>query len=230
MGTEDPVGIQRGNYAWSLTEPLLFCLGRLVSLPLQYLLLTCTPFVSQRPHSSPHDPSFWPSWLRTLDPQALFLGMTGVLVVKQSIWMFYVYNERMTLAFACFGVLADFIYEGICALVFSVANKNPVWWPAFLYVDAAVHLLAAMAELGVELQRKAFKERGKNGGRLCTTGAWCVARHPNFGMSVVYGAAYGFASGGPLFALLPVAMYLGNFVRNAIPSKEAYLAEKYGEQ
>lgn len=223
------MGIQRGNYTWTLTEPLLFILGRLASLPLQYLLLTHTPFVSQHPRST-LDPSLAPSWLRTLDPQTLFLGMTGVLVVKQGIWMFYVCNERVTLAFAFFGVLADFVYEGICALVFSVSAENPMWRPEFLYVGAAVHLVAAVVELAAELQRKAFKDRRENSGRLCTTGAWGVVRHPNFSMNVVYGAAYGFATGGPLFALLPIAMYLGNFVTNAIPPKEVYLADKYGEQ
>ena len=136
----------------------------------------------------------------------------------------------MTLRFALFGVLADFVYEGVCALAFSGAPRNPLWRPAFVHVGAAVHALAAAVELGAELQRKRFKDEPRNRGRLCTTGLWGVVRHPNFAMNVVYGAAYGFAAAGPLFAVLPVAMYLGNFITNAIPPKEVYMKEKYGEQ
>ncbi|KAJ4407694.1 hypothetical protein N0V91_003664 [Didymella pomorum] len=231
MGSDNPMGVQRGNYSWTLPEPLFFCLGRLASIPLQYAIVTYNPFgVSQQPSSSTLDLSFAPTWLPVLEPLTIFLAMTGVLVFKQSIWMFYLCNERMTLHFAFFGVLADFIYEGICALVFSVAVRNPMWRPSFLYLGAAVHFVAAMIELAAELQRKAFKDDPKNKGKLCTNGAWGIVRHPNFSMNVVYGAAYGFATGGPLFALFPIAMYLGNFTTNAIPPKEVYLAEKYGEQ
>jgi hypothetical protein len=120
MDADNPIGIQRGDYSWTLPEPLFFCLGRLASIPLQYAIVTYNPFgVSQLPSSSTLDLSFAPSWLPMLEPLTIFLVMTGVLVFKQSIWMFYLCNERMTLQFAFFGVLADFIYEGICALVFS---------------------------------------------------------------------------------------------------------------
>jgi protein-S-isoprenylcysteine O-methyltransferase Ste14 len=231
MSAENPVSIQRGNYNWTLPGPLFLILGRLACIPLQYAIVTSNPLsISQLPRSSTQHPSFLPAWLPALEPLTIFLGMTGVLVVKQGIWAFYISNEHMTLAFAFFGVVADFLYEGVCALVFSVAAANPMWTPVFLYLGAALHFLAATSELAAELQRKRFKDDPKNGGKLCKEGAWGVVRHPNFAMNVVYGAAYGFATGGPLFALLPVGMYLGNFMTNAIPPKEVYLAEKYGEQ
>ncbi|KAJ4375633.1 hypothetical protein N0V86_007166 [Didymella sp. IMI 355093] len=231
MSAESPVSIQRGNYNRTLPGPLFLILGRLACIPLQYAIVNYNPLnISQLPSSSSLDLSFMPAWLPTLEPLTIFLAMTGVLIVKQSIWAFYIRNEHMTLPFAFFGVVADFVYEGICALVFSVAPANPMWTPAFLYLGAALHFLAATIELVAELQRKRFKDDPKNSGKLCTEGAWGVVRHPNFAMNVVYGAAYGFATGGPLFALLPVGMYLGNFTTNAIPPKEVYLAEKYGEQ
>lgn len=231
MSNDNPLGIQRGNYQWTFPGPLFLVLGRLVCIPLQYLIVTHSPFGTPPPKPSSSDLPFWPSQL--VDPPCpftVFLGMTAVLVLKQSMWVFYISNEAMTLPFALFGVVADFIYEGICAVVFRLASSNPLWSPAFLYFGAAVHALAATTELLAELQRKAFKESPKNTGKLCSEGLWGVVRHPNFAMNVVYGAAYGFATGGPLFAVLPVAMYLGNFVMNAIPPKEVYLAEKYGDQ
>ena len=225
------MGVQRGDYSWTIREPLFFCLGRLASIPLQHAIIAYNTFgVSQLPRSHPLNPSFAPSRLPVPEPLALFLAMTGVLVFKQSIWMFHLCNERITLQFACFGVLADFLYEGICAFVFSLAAKNLIWRPELLYTGAAVYFLAAQVELAAELQRKAFKDEPKNEGKLCTTGVWGLVRHANFSMNVVYGAAYGFPTGGPLFALFPIALYVGNFATNAIPAKEEYLAGKYGEQ
>ena len=231
MDNDNAFSIQRENYQWTLPGPIFLILGRLACIPLQYFLVSSNPLgVSQLPTKDTITMSFWPAPGPPPSPLLVFLAMTGVLVVKQSIWVFYISNEAMTLSFAFFGVVADFIYEGICAVVFSAAYSNPLWRPEFLYYGAAVHFLAAAVELGAELQRKRFKDDPRNKGKLCTKALWGVVRHPNFAMNVVYGAAYGFAVGGPVFAVLPVAMYLGNFVTNAIPPKEVYLADKYGEQ
>lgn len=231
MSSDNPVSVQRGNYAWTLPAPLFLILGRIVCIPLQHAIISHNPFSIPPPTTNSLDLSFWPTTFPAPpSPETVFLGMTAVLVLKQSIWAFYISNEAMTLPFAFFGVVADFIYEGLCALVFSLASENPMWRPSFLYLGAAVHGCAALLELAAELQRKWFKDDPRNRGRLCTTGLWGVVRHPNYAMNVVYGAAYGFATGGPLFVALPVAMYVGNFVTNAVPSKEVYLEGKYGEQ
>jgi protein-S-isoprenylcysteine O-methyltransferase Ste14 len=231
MCSADPLSIQRGNYAWTLPGPLLLILGRLACIPLQHLILSINIFNAPRSSTAVPNLSFWPSSFPIPPaPEHVFLGITGVLVLKQAIWAFYISREHMSIRFALFGVIADFFYEGISALVFSCALLNPTWRPEFLYVGAAVHAAAAAVELAAELQRKRFKDDPGNRGRLCTSGPWGVVRHPNFAMNVLYGAAYGFATGGLLFVGFPVAMYVGNFVTNAIPPKETYLKGKYGEQ
>ncbi|OAK95134.1 hypothetical protein IQ06DRAFT_297995 [Phaeosphaeriaceae sp. SRC1lsM3a] len=231
MGSADPLSIQRGNYAWTLPGPLLLILGRLACIPLQHLILTTNIFNIPRPNTAVIDLFFWPSSLSSPPaPEFVFLGMTVVLVFKQAIWAFYISREHMTMRFAFFGVVADFFYEGISALVFRFALLNPSWRPSFLYAGAVIHLVAAAVELGAEIERKRFKDDPKNKGKLCTSGPWRVVRHPNFAMNVVYGAAYGFATGGLLYVGMPIAMYMGNFVTNAIPPKETYLKGKYGAQ
>lgn len=231
MSTDSSLSIQRGNYAWTLPAPLLLILGRLACIPLQHLIITHSPFAVPPPTLSTLDLASWPSSFSSLpEPTTVFLGMTGILVLKQSIWAFYISAERMTLPFAFFGVVADFIYEGLSALVYSYALRNPFWRPSYLYLSAAVHLVAALVELGGELQRKAFKDDPRNKGKLYTRGLWAWVRHPNFAMNVVYGAAYGFATGGWAYVGVPIAMYVRNFVGNAIPPKEEYLESRYGEQ
>lgn len=229
----NPLSIQRGNYAWTLPGPLLLILGRLACLPLQHHLITSNPLgMRHLPTLSSFDPSFWPSFLPFPPPAPLtvFLAMTAVLVLKQGIWAFCISAEAMTVQFALFGVLADFVYEGVCAVVFSAALGNALWRVEMLYIGAVVHAVAAAVELGAEVQRKKFKGEKRNEGKVCARGLWGMVRHPNFALNVVYGAAYGMAAGGPLFALLPVGMYIGNFVGNAIEPKEEYLKERYKGQ
>jgi protein-S-isoprenylcysteine O-methyltransferase Ste14 len=228
-----PTSIQRGNYNRALAGPLLLVLGHAASIPIQHLLLKTNPFgVHPQPASlALVSPTFWPTTQPAL-PSLLtvYLGMTAALVLKQAIWAFYVSNEFMTLQFAIFGVISVILYERICAVVFSLAPINPFWRPELLYTGSVVHVFAVGMELGAELQRKTFKDDARNRGKLCTTGLWGVVRHPNFACNVVYGAAYGVAAGGWLFGMLPLGMYLGNFVGNAIPPKEKYLGGRYGKQ
>lgn len=81
-----------------------------------------------------------------------------------------------------------------------------------------------------ELQRAAFKRKPDNEGKPCTTGFWSITRHINYTMNVVYGFAYGLATGGPIYSIPTAGMYLNNFITNATPSNEAYCKKKYGRQ
>lgn len=47
-------------------------------------------------------------------------------------------------------------------------------------------------------------------------------------MNVVYGFAYGLATGGPICSTHTADMYLTDFIANAMPSNEAYCKRKYG--
>ncbi|KAF2690080.1 hypothetical protein K458DRAFT_399463 [Lentithecium fluviatile CBS 122367] len=230
----DPVGVQRGNYARNPTGPLLLALGRLLSLPLQHFLISSHPLsilgIPRPPTSGtltlPFLPAKWAA--QPLFPFLIGILMPGALVAKQMIWMCYC-NELITTPFAFFGSVADYFYEGITSLVFTGAAVNPLWHPSFVKTATAIHIAATLAELGCELHRRSFKSDPKNKGKLCTTGLWGLCRHPNFACNVIYGTAYGFAAGGPIYAMMTGGMYLSNFTLNAIPPKEEYLAKKYGE-
>ncbi|KAF2627640.1 hypothetical protein BU25DRAFT_491257 [Macroventuria anomochaeta] len=119
------LGIQRGNYQWSLSGPLLLVLGRLACIPLQYAIVTHHPLSVLGIPQRSIDLSFWPAALPPPPPPLLiFLATTGILIAKQSIWVFGICNEYMTVPFALFGVLADFFYEGVSALVFTVPGDS----------------------------------------------------------------------------------------------------------
>jgi protein-S-isoprenylcysteine O-methyltransferase Ste14 len=228
----DPIGVQRGNYKRSLAGPLFLAVGRITSIPLQQFILAKHPLSLLGVPRPPTDgtitlPFLPPQW--TTQPLFPFLItlMPAVLVTKQILWMSYC-NELITLPYAFFAVLSTYIYEGVTTLVFTSAAVNPLWSPTFVKIATAIHVTAAVAELGCELHRRSFKADPKNRGKLCTTGLWGLCRHPNYAANVIYGTAYGFAAGGPVYAAMTGGMYISNFTLNAIPPKEEYLAKKYG--
>ncbi|KAJ4349725.1 uncharacterized protein N0V89_008343 [Didymosphaeria variabile] len=225
------LGIQRGNYNRSLAGPLLLGMGRIISLPLQHLVITAHPLSRfQIPRPPTHGVLDLPIMGAQPQISTIFLGMTATLILKQNVWIWGYCNELITVPFAFFGVMVPAIYESLSALVFTSAASNPLWRPEFLYAGAAVHLLAAVTELVSELGRASFKSKKENKGRLYRGGLLGLVRHPNYAANVVYGAAYGFAAGGPLYALFTGAFYWSNLTGNATPTKEKYLAERYPEE
>lgn len=224
----DALGIQRGNYNRALAGPLLLGLGRLISIPLQHWVITAHPLSR---FGVPRPPTDGVITLPLLGPHpqlsTIFLGMTATLVVKQNVWIWGYCKELITTPFAFFGVVVPAIYEALSAVVFSGAASNPLWRPEFLYAGAAVHFLAAVTELVSELQRARFKSDPQNKGKLYKGGLFGVVRHPNYACNVVYGAAYGFAVGGPLYALFTGLFYWSNLTGSATPAKEKYLTERY---
>jgi protein-S-isoprenylcysteine O-methyltransferase Ste14 len=198
----DPLSIQRGNYNRSLTGPLLLGFGRITSILLQHWVLTAHPLSRFGIPRPPTDGALFLPFVGA-QPQlsTIFIGMTATLIFKQNAWIWGYCNERITTTFAFFGVVVPAIYEALSALVFSSAASNPLWRKEFLYVGAAVHFLAAATELVSELARASFKRDPKNKGKLYQGGLFGVVRHPNYAANVVYGTVYGFAAGGPLYAL-----------------------------
>ncbi|CAI6309705.1 unnamed protein product [Periconia digitata] len=212
----NPISIQRGDYNWTPLAPLLMSLGRFLSIPLQYYI------INKHPLSSSLDTPLPPLHF------TLFLAMTVTLATKQTIWLFTYCFERITIPFAISAILVTALYESISALIFSVTPSNPLWHPYFLYIGFIIHLLAALAELACELPRAKFKRDPRNKGKLYTNGLFGIVRHPNLAANLVYGTAYGFAGGGPVYAIFTGGFYWGNLTGNAIPEKERYLGEKYG--
>jgi steroid 5-alpha reductase family enzyme len=156
--------------------------------------------------------------------------MPGVLSIKHILWVNFMSRERMTLKFATFAILSDFLYESISSIIFTAASVNPTWSERYFYAGFTIFMASAAVELLAELQRIAFKAKKENRGKLCTTGFWAVTRHINYTANVLFGFGYGLATGGPLYSLATAGMYISNFTLNAMPSIEKYCREKYGEE
>jgi protein-S-isoprenylcysteine O-methyltransferase Ste14 len=226
----DKLSMQRGQYGGFSLPKVTLLLGRLAIGPIQWAILRQHPL--QR-FGVPAPPSGgFITILGSRVPRLPFITvlMPTVLGLKHSLWVSTMMNESMTMPFAIFGVLGDLGFETINTLLFTTAAVNPLWSERLFYIGATVHFAAMAIELLAEIQRKAFKSKPENKGKLCTTGFWAITRHINYSMNVLFGFGMGLATGGALYTPLSAGMYLSNFIFNAIPSIEEYCKTKYGEE
>lgn len=209
---------------------LLFVLGRAVSGPMQYFLITSHP-LSYFGIPPPPAGGVIPFLGYDIQKFPLIISLLTVfLSSKHNFWQLFLCQERMSLQFAFFAVIADGMYESISSLVFTAAKLNPFWSERWLYLGAAVFVLSVCVEWTAELQRFDFKSEPRNKGKLFTDGLWRITRHINYTANVYFGFGFGLATGGLPYTILTAGMYLSNFIFNAIPSIEDYCAEKYGKQ
>ena len=231
MSQPDPLGVQRGDYGQNISSNLLFTVGRALTGPAQYLLIAAHPLarfgVPRPPVGAPAITLLGRTFLRLPFLTAL---MPGVLSAKHFLWANFMMCERMTLKFATFAIISDFMYEAISSTVFTAASINPMWSERYFYAGFTIFMASAAVEFLAELQRIAFKAKKENQGKVCTTGFWAISRHINYTANVLFGFGYGLATGGPLYSLATAGMYLSNFTINAMPGIEKYCREKYGEQ
>ncbi|KAF2000131.1 hypothetical protein P154DRAFT_576462 [Amniculicola lignicola CBS 123094] len=228
----DPMSMQRGDYTYNPRASLFFSLGRALTGPIQYYLITRHPLGTLFGVASP--PMGFPpiTLLGHTLPRLPFLIalMPGVLSAKHILWANFMMAERMTGQFAFFGVVADLMYESITSLVFTGAAINPLFSERYFNVGFAMYMGGVALELVAELQRMHFKSKPENKGKVCKSGFWGITRHINYTANVMFGFGYGLATGGPVYALMTGGMYVANFLTNAMPSIEAYCRGKYGRE
>jgi protein-S-isoprenylcysteine O-methyltransferase Ste14 len=230
MSQADPLSVQRGDYGRSISSNLLMSVGRALTGPAQYLLIALHPLayfgVPPPPLGSPSISLFGRTFPRLPFLTAL---MPGVLSIKHVVWVNFMMRERMTLKFATFAILSDFVYESVSSTVFATASINPLWNERYFYVGFTIFMASMAVEFLAELQRIAFKAKKENRGKVCKSGFWAITRHINYTANTLFGFGYGLATGGPIYSLATAGMYIANFTLNAMPSIETYCREKYGD-
>ena len=127
MPSNEPFGIQRGDYRPSFHTKGLFIIGRLISGPLQYALIKAHPLAS---FGVPPPPSgglihvFGHNHPRL---PLLTACMPFALALKHTLWLTSTGREHMSGSFAVVAILMDFFYEATTSLVFTAAAANPTF-------------------------------------------------------------------------------------------------------
>lgn len=247
MSQNDPVGVQRGDYGRNLLSNILFSIGRGLTGPAQYLIISAHPlgrfFGIPRPPTGgfitvpvpvlgtqTQTPTHHTLVLAVPRYQALAALMPGILSLKHIFWINCLCREKVTLPFVTFAVLSDFVYETISSLVFTAASSNPMFSDRWFKIGAACFFAGALLETVADVQLALFKSKPENKGKVCKSGCWRICRQMNYTANILFGFGYGLALGGPGYSVATAGMYISNFVLNAGPGKEKYCREKYGKQ
>jgi len=229
MPKNDPLSVQRGDYGTNIGPNLLFTIGRALTGPAQYLLISAHP-LSRFGLPPPPRGSTMTLLGHTFPRLPFFTAlMPAVVSAKHVFWLNFLCRERVTRQFAVFAIVSDFVYESVSSLVFTAAGVNPLFSERFFYAGTAIYMASVAAELVAELQRAAFKAKPENRNKVCKSGLWRVSRHINYTANILYGFGYGLATGGPVYSIATAGMYISNFAFNAIPSLERYCRGRYGE-
>lgn len=192
---DDPMAMQRGDYRNPLLPVFIFCLGRLINIPIQLGIITRIPLSNLISRPAPpagghpinlHLPSpinsfFYPFLPKsalsndtlTLTPyQALIAFMSTWLVTKHLIWVTCLRRERLTINFSIVASIMDGVFEALESFAFTFAAVNPFFSGKMVLLGLLMHVPAVLLELVAEVQRKRFKDDKRNEGKICMRGAW----------------------------------------------------------
>lgn len=172
----------------------------------------------------------------SLSPYRLaLLAMSVGSAVKQQYWTLSVANESVTpgtaVAVSFFNTLVNSLNSVFFICSATSASVNGERFPQTpLLVGSALYAVGILAETVSEIQRKRFKGKPENKGKVCDQGLWGLARHINYGGYTLWRSGYAITAGGWVWGGVVAAWFTYDFVFRAIPVLDQYCQERYTEQ
>ena len=230
--------ISRGRREPTPLGTTIFCTLRLLDPFLQRLILLSSPLVALAPNlgkSAAAPPTsggpIVTARLGLTAIQTTIWAMTVGSAAKQIFWVLVTSNEPMYLTGAIFIPIFNTANNSLNTLLFTVAGWNPTFVsPSSVYIGAALYTIGILVEPIAEVQRKMFKDKLENQGKMYTAGLFNYARNINYGAYTCWRAGFALAAGGPVWGALVAIFFMWDFANRAIPDLEDYCKKKYGEQ
>ncbi|KAH6692392.1 hypothetical protein F5X68DRAFT_58096 [Plectosphaerella plurivora] len=173
-------------------------------------------------------------------PHLVILALSVGSAVKQIYWLVALSAEEFTLPAAVSVSFYNTLVNSVNSLLFIAASTSVLATPRVdfpgtslpyqLVVGAAFYAVGITVETVAEIQRKAFKDRPENKGKVMKTGLWSWARHINYGGYSLWRASYCFAASGWLGGIGMGLWQTLDFVNRAVPVIDEYCAGRYGAQ
>jgi len=172
-----------------------------------------------------------------LSPYRLVLfGMSLGSTIKQIYWQNVTSQEQFTPAMAGFVTGFNGFFDTVSTLLFttsfaSASLSSGAQFPQTpLIVGSALYVLGLALEIVPETQRKLFKDKPENKGKIYTGGLWKYSRHINYAGYTIWRTGFSIAGGGWIWGAITGAFLSYDFFTRAIPSIESYCSQKYGVQ
>lgn len=171
-------------------------------------------------------------------PSLVLLGMSVGSAAKQIYWLTRLSFEEFPPSAAVPVSFYNSLVNSVNSLLLLAASTSVLSSPSYevLGLPYQVVLAGALYAAGMavetlsEVQRKAFKDRPENKGRVMKEGLWGWARHVNYGGYAIWRGAYCMASSGWVGGLAMGLFQSCDFVFRAVPVIDEYCAGRYREQ
>ncbi|EHY61325.1 hypothetical protein HRR83_009022 [Exophiala dermatitidis] len=150
---------------------------------------------------------------------------------KHIFWALFLGNEPISPAAAAIIAVFNTLNNTLNTLAYDLAGENPTYFePWSVYAGSALFFTGVLTETVGEIQRKRFKDRPENEGKIYRGGIFSVVRHASYLGYSLWRGGYAMACGGPLWGAAVMSFFLWDFANRAIPILDEYMANKYGEQ
>lgn len=97
-------------------------------------------------------------------------------------------------------------------------------------VGVSLYVLGMGIETVAEVQRRNFKRKAENKGKVFKGGLFQLARHINYGGYTLWRTGFAIAGGGWIWGATVFGWFAGDFSSRAVPVLDEYCEEKYGDQ
>ncbi|CAM2718889.1 unnamed protein product [Rotaria socialis] len=156
------------------------------------------------------------------------VAMAAGCAVKQIINMTFILEAKIPYS----GVILICIYNTVLNSAASLSSF--IYGPSdqlgtLQYVGISMFTVGIFTELISEIQRKQFKDKPENKGKVFTGGLFSLARHINYGGYTLWRTGIALTSGNYWLAALQFTWHMLDFTKRAVPELGDYCRNRYGE-
>jgi protein-S-isoprenylcysteine O-methyltransferase Ste14 len=162
--------------------------------------------------------------------QSLIWGFSVGSAAKHIFWILGTCQEPLYPSAAIAVGVFNTVFNTVNSLAFTLASDNPSYSPYDIHFGASLYLVGILTETVGEVQRKRFKDKPENQGKICKSGLYSVVRNVSYLGYTLWRTGYAFASGGSVFGTAVASFFIYDFATRAIPVMDSYMTQKYGKQ
>lgn len=225
----------------STSGNVVFTILRLLDLPLQYHLLHSGLGVNvvRKLGLTPVSPVIRSAGIGMSPYHSLVWMLAAGSAAKQIYWCLFVcdnaFEPAFSTAIAAYNTLLNTINTILSLWAFSSNYSNATTWAELFFsapnkmnmaIGVALYTTGILTEWWCEVQRKQFKQKAANKGKLYSGGLFGLARNINYGGYTLWRVGYGIICAGLPWGFGMGMFLLGDFANRAVPYLETYLEEK----
>ncbi|KAF6840900.1 7-dehydrocholesterol reductase [Colletotrichum plurivorum] len=172
-------------------------------------------------------------------PHLILLVMSVGSFAKQSYWLVGLCAEDFPPSAAVAVSIYNTLVNSTNSLLFLAASTSVLTEPREfpetglpyqVVLGSALFGVGMFLEIASEWQRKQFKDKPENKGKVIREGLWGWARHINYGGYALWRAGYCMAASGFIGGTIMGAWQAFDFITRGVPTLNAYCQKRYGEQ